>query len=367
MMRATHIPPLQTPHSGYHWNGSPHRFFEGWYHRLTLPDWGETIAFMYSLDDPMGGKPCSGGAAQLLGIGESYLCRTFPNVKKFWAWGDRLGLGHWGTHTLQHPPQWLEPAAFEHHLLEQRLSQGYQFTATSHQGLLQDPATGDRVFWNYEIQPVYGWGNPKQLQQSTAGWMSHLQIFEPGWQILMAHGRATGWIEWNGHRYEFSQAPVYSEKNWGGAFPKRWFWLQCNSFEGNPDLALTAGGGRRQVLGWNESVGMVGIHYRGQFFEFVPWNAQVSWTIHPWGYWAMQAKNSDYAIELVGTTDSPGTWVRVPTEEGLRFICRDTTRGFLQVQLSQRTGNSWVSLVQATTHVAGLEVGGHPWQEAWVV
>lgn len=34
-----------------------------------------------------------------------------------------------------------------------------------------------------------------------------------------------GWIEWDGHRFEFQNAPSYSEKNWGGAFPRKWFWV----------------------------------------------------------------------------------------------------------------------------------------------
>jgi len=55
-------------------------------------------------------------------------------------------------------------------------------------------------------------------QQSTAGWLSFLPIFEPGWQILMAHGLATGWIEWNG-KTQFTNAPAYSEKL-GVLFPK---------------------------------------------------------------------------------------------------------------------------------------------------
>lgn len=41
----------------------------------------------------------------------------------------------------------------------------------------------------------------------------------------------TGWIEWDGKKYEFRNAPSYSEKNWGGAFPKKWFWVIFISFD----------------------------------------------------------------------------------------------------------------------------------------
>ncbi|WP_263971739.1 tocopherol cyclase family protein [Leptolyngbya ohadii] len=200
-------------------------------------------------------------------------------------------------------------------------------------------------------------------QQSTAGWLSQFQIFEPGWQILMAHGLATGWIEWNGRRYEFVNAPAYGEKNWGGAFPTKWFWINCNCFDGEPDLALTAGGGRRQVIAWMESVAMVGIHYRGKFYEFVPWNARVRWKIHPWGKWQMWAQNDAYEVELIGTTTLPGTPLRAPTQEGLQFCCKDTMQG--EVHLTLRERHSAKNILEATSSLCGLETGGSPWDEVW--
>ena len=77
----------------------------------------------------------------------------------------------------------------------------------------------------------------------------------------MSHGLATGHIDWDGRRFAFQDAPFYAEKNWratlaliaaaagltliaaycrcrGGAFPRKWFWAQCNAFEGEPDLAV---------------------------------------------------------------------------------------------------------------------------------
>jgi tocopherol cyclase len=353
---------LQTPHSGYHWDGSDRRFFEGWYYRVTLPDRNQTFAFMYSIEDPTGGHPYSGGSAQILGPDDQYLCRTFPDVKQFWAWRHALGLGHWRQADSRQSPGYLDPAGFDRHIQE-----GYQATATWNQGKLREPRSGEMTRWQYAIAPVYGWGGPdRPQQQSTAGWLSQWQIFEPGWQILMAHGLATGWVDWQGQRYEFANAPAYSEKNWGGAFPQKWFWLNCNAFEGEPDLALTAGGGRRAVLGWMESVAMVGIHYQGQFYEFVPWNAQVRWKIHPWGYWRMQAERDRYEVELVGKTTLPGTLVRTPTANGLDFCCRDTTNGMVTLTLWERGNGRSRQVLQAQSDLCGLEVGGGPWQEAWV-
>jgi len=100
---------LQTPHSGYQWDGRSQSFFEGWYFRLTLPQPQVTFAFMYSIQDPIGGQPHSGGVAQVLGPGDTYLCRSLPNAELFWAWSEGLGLGHWRQALPNQRPGFLLP------------------------------------------------------------------------------------------------------------------------------------------------------------------------------------------------------------------------------------------------------------------
>lgn len=339
------------PHSGYHWNGRQHPFFEGWYYRLTLPphQGNQTIAFMYSLQDPGVQTPASGGTVQILGPDEQVFCRSLPDVSRFWAWKHRLGHGHSRCGPI---------------------AESYRATETLHKGQFWEPVSAQTVRWHYTLEPVYRWGAPN-YPQSTAGWLSQFQIFEPGWQILMAHGWATGWFEWvdvSGdpiHRFDFNRVPAYSEKNWGGAFPQKWFWIQCNAFAQVPDLTLTSGGGIRQVLGQRESVGMVGIHHRENFYEFVPWNGQVSWQISPWGSWRIWADQTDYAVELVGQTDLAGVKIRVPTATGMEFLCRDTTQGQLSVTLWRKQGRSRQKILSAQSQQAGLEIGGRNWNETW--
>ena len=88
----------------------------------------------------------------------------------------------------------------------------------------------------------------------------------------MAHGRSSGRIEWGGQTYEFEDAPSYAEKNWGAGFPRRWFWVQCNSFEegdlrpeGTADISVTATGATRKLPGplGEEDVALIGVHIRG--------------------------------------------------------------------------------------------------------
>ena len=367
---------LRTPHSGCRWNGRRRPYFEGWYYRITLPpgstdgasgccpaaDKGQTFAFMYSIQNLAPGCGDAGGhswqsAVQILGPEERYFHRMILPGRRFWGWRDRWGHGHDADPLLAAAAASVE---------------GYRATHAGHAGCFHDPDSGRSVRWYYRLEAEYGWGEPSRRQRSTAGWLSRFQIFEPGWQILMAHGRASGWLEWSEPgaasspcRFRFSDAPAYAEKNWGGSFPERWFWIQCNAFEQHPDLTLTSGGGIRQVLGRRQALAMVAVHWRGRFDEFVPWKGPVRWSIAPWGEWRLRAERGPFTIALRGTTSEPGVWVRVPTATGLEWLCRDTTRGDLSVRLWHGRGSSRRLLLSARSRQAGLEVGGQPWQGNW--
>jgi hypothetical protein len=115
----------RTPHSGYHFDGSGRRFFEGWcvhslpfsfglqrgshsmqekrtscwgpwarrYWRVTLPGDGQSFALIYSIENPQGNLPYSGVGAQVMGPDDGYLIQYSPNVNTFWADRNSLALG----------------------------------------------------------------------------------------------------------------------------------------------------------------------------------------------------------------------------------------------------------------------------------
>ena len=78
-------------------------------------------------------------------------------------------------------------------------------------------------------------------------------------QVMMAHGRATGWINWGGERFEFEGAPCYSEKNWGGGFPDKWFWVQCDSFDGDAGAGLTCVGAPDRLTLPSEALSIISV------------------------------------------------------------------------------------------------------------
>ncbi|AFY74435.1 hypothetical protein Syn7502_02454 [Synechococcus sp. PCC 7502] len=322
---------MKVAHQGYHWNRGLGRFFEGWYYRLTLPQFQQSFAFMYAIDDPQGGTAYSGGSVQVLGVNDQHIWRTLPSVQGFYASWERLNLSHWHS------------------------GEGYSASDRHNQGRIYDPVKDLTCTWDYRMQAI------SNDRSATMGWLSYFSVFAPGWQILKLHGLGSGCVAWGDHFYDFEDAPVYMEKNWGGAFPEQWFWVQCNAFDGNSNLSVVCAGGKRKTLGISSDVAMVAVYHNGKVYNFMPDQSEIYCDIEPWGSWKIQAYNNRrQRVELRGKTDSLGTWIMVPTARGLKFSCRDTAIGKIKLTLVH-DGKT----IQASSNQAALEVGGKTWYTPW--
>eukprot|EP00195_Chlamydomonas_chlamydogama_P014697 CAMPEP_0202899352 /NCGR_PEP_ID=MMETSP1392-20130828/7616_1 /ASSEMBLY_ACC=CAM_ASM_000868 /TAXON_ID=225041 /ORGANISM="Chlamydomonas chlamydogama, Strain SAG 11-48b" /LENGTH=470 /DNA_ID=CAMNT_0049585515 /DNA_START=249 /DNA_END=1661 /DNA_ORIENTATION=+ len=391
------------PHSGYHFDGSPRRFFEGWYWRVQIPNTRQSFALIYSIEDPHAKTstpefPHAGVGVQVMGPDDGYICQFNRNTTRFWADAHDLALGAAfkagpgrGPSPLYSGEHRSDVRPLGRMVSEEDFSRlvelGFQASHTHQQGSIVSDETGasgapystvPSCSWNVRIRPVSGWGptgGSATGQKATAGWLSVLSVFEPHWQILMSHGLASGWIEWGGKRYEFKDAPTYAEKNWGGGFPSKWHWVQCNSFEGHPGTSLTAVGARRALVvgvqGVEEDVGLIGIHHQGEFIELVPWTGDVEWDVDPWGRWWMRARNDRYeAVVEASCAPNAGMVLRAPTiAQGLAPFCKDTFFGTCRLRVWRRTAGSSTSsttpFIDVSSNTAALEVGGGPWWSSW--
>lgn len=182
-----------------------------------------------------------------MGPDDGYLLQFSPDTSIFWADPQSLSLGatfkagsstgssnSTGWATTQQRQQHggiasfaglaggaggpLPPSEFD-----ALVEEGFQATQTWHQGRIVACEAGaagdlkstvDGCRWAFSVTPVSGWGPSDGRQKATAGWLAALPVFEPHWQVLMAHGVASGWIEWGGKRYSFENAACYAEKNW---------------------------------------------------------------------------------------------------------------------------------------------------------
>ncbi|KAJ0540278.1 putative tocopherol cyclase [Helianthus annuus] len=381
--------PLRPPHSGYHFDGTTRKFFEGWYFKVSIPEQRQSFCFMYSVENPafkkdlnileqlQHGPRFTGVGAQILGAHDKYICQYSKESHNFWGSRHELMLGNsFSVQTGKQPPNSEVPPQ----VFNQRVIEGFQVTPLWHQGFIRDDGrtsyaeTVKTARWEYSTRPVYGWGDVGSKQKSTAGWLAAFPVFEPHWQICMAGGLSTGWIEWGDERYEFENAPSYCEKNWGGGFPRKWFWVQCNVFKGaSGEVGLTCGGGLRQLPGLNETfenAALIGVHHGGIFYEFVPWNGVVEWEVAEWGYWHVTAQNETHKVELEASTKDPGTTLRAPTTEaGLAPACKDTCFAHLTLKLWEKGSAAAAAdgklILDVTSNMAAVEVGGGPWFNTW--
>ena len=197
---------LRTPHSGYHFDGSGRRFFEGWYFKVTLPGEAQAFALISSIEDPKengggDGAACAsppsssssskpGVGVQIMGPDDSYLLQYDADVSKFWAKDPELALGACfeakekrkknkggeeeeeeaaaggggggSGGALLPPPSGPVPAAE----FDRSVGLGFQATATWHQGSVEareEGASGSlrstvgRARWAFKVEPVVGW------------------------------------------------------------------------------------------------------------------------------------------------------------------------------------------------------------------
>lgn len=375
-------PRFQTPHKGYHYTGQQsQRFFEGWYWRVCLPGAANSFALIYSIEDPRADSVFSGVGAQVMGPKDGYILQYSKDTSSFWADRGRLALGAcFDAKGAEgggdgRPDTRIVGGVLPARKFSDRVALGFQASATFHQGNIvaaeegasgELPSTVRSCRWEFSIEPRSGWG-PEDKQQSTAGWLSALPIFEPHWQVLMAHGEATGWIEWGDERYEFVGAPAYSEKNWGGGFPNKWIWIQCNSFLGSPGTSVTAVGAERglmQVDNFTENVGLIGIHHAGQFYELNIRDSEIVWEASPWGQWKIEGRSDRYeAIIEASCEPEDGTLLRAPTaDQGLAPFCKDSFAGNVRLRLwyRERNGRRGDQILDLRSDDASgaVEVGG---------
>lgn len=354
---------------------------EGWYFRVTLEGKGQSFAWMHSIEDP--DNPNSnvrGAATQVMGPGDTYLCYHTKDTSTFWGAEHALELGAAYEGPMKRPDDILSAERFRQLVgISQgpsgsKRAMGFQASPTLNMGRVERREEGVRpgpessvgvCEWEFEVEPLIGYGNKDGPQRSTAGWLASFPVFEPHWQVLCAHGLANGRVRWGDQEYTFERAPYYAEKNWGESFPERWFWVQCNSLDSDQEVALTSAGARRAVPGGiTEDVAMVGLHLNGHLYEFAPWKGTVSWSVDPWGRWEVWADGEEYAIEVsAACTEEDGTTLRAPSaSQGLVSSCRDTFAGAVSVTLKRKMRGGMNEVVyQGTSDSCALEVGGGPW------
>ncbi len=334
------------PHAGYHGSGADPRkpFFEGWYLRLVTKNQG-SIALIYHVFDPhLANSQRRGVGMQIITPSGTAIVES-PDFSTFRADPHQLTMRNYFDKSNDY-----------FRLTSDRAS-GRAYNAK----FSSEEIVG--IEYDFDIFAQIGWGGYDGARQySTAGWLAAFPVFEPHYQVLISKGKTMGsftLLSRNGarHCYDLNEANMYLEKNWGGSFPSQWWWIQANTFKS--DLCVTSTAGRRGVpiLGQEEEVGLIGLHWNGDFLPF----PNVSWDVR-WGQWRITGQYNEYSVILTGTCDTEGFAVNCPTSSGMEPVARETFHGTLRVQL-YKNGNI---LLDDFTDEACLELGGLPWtSKSW--
>lgn len=421
-----------------------------------------SFAFIISIEDPgISSSDLRLACLQAIGPNDQYLVQSTKDDTKFWASKKSQSLGctfeeygnstvHQSTETELNPSVWKESVRSGFQIIDNSSIRADTIPDSipkprwmgrilghdgSRGGVLDGQGVQGTVEFDFEVDPnsVCGYGgyiksvegstndakdssrndstrreiagkmrkqrNPEaQKQRSTGGWLSSFPVFEPHWQVTIADSLASGTVNWNGTQYKFKDQPFYAEKNWGDALPSKWYWTQCNSFDGyEGELSVTAGGGIRKLpFGKEEELGMVAIHYKGQFYEAVPWKGNVEWNVSTWGEWSLygdrleETTNIGFDDSKTSTTTPPfaaeiryrcdpekipGLVFRAPTpKQGMVPFCRDTFEADCELTLWELKRNERTNefekveppiIDRATSKEGGAEIGGGPWWSEW--
>ena len=415
-----------------------------------------SFAFIISIEDP--GITSSNlrlACIQAIGPNDQYLVQATKDDTKFWASEKSQSLGCIfeeicsqntrnstdipSTITQLQPDLWKQSVRSGFQIIDDSLSRTSKISDLetkprwlgrirghdgSKSGVLDGQGIPGQVEFDFEVDPksVCGYGgyvmstsgaidstqnistqsktiaHDAQQQKSTGGWLSSFPVFEPHWQVTIADALASGSINYNGTQYKFKDQAFYAEKNWGHALPSKWYWTQCNSFDNyEGELSVTAGGGIRKLpFGKEEELGMIAVHYKGRFFEAVPWKGNVEWNVSTWGEWSLYGDRLEettsygldkvtrpttttpFAVEIKYRCDPkeiPGLVFRAPTpKKGMVKFCRDTFEAHCELTLWELKRNEKTKELEkiqppiidrATSKEGGAEIGGGPFWDEW--
>jgi hypothetical protein len=209
---------------------------------------------------------------------------------------------------------------------------------------------GDEAGWDLALEPVEIWTD-------TMGALTNHNRLPINWYVGALRGRADGVIEWNGERFEFTDAEFFQDKNWGDVFPPSYVWLQSSSFD-DPNGAFAFAGGPIGGLPVGMFVWRDGdtLHEArsqdGDTWIAIapePENERVTVTI-------TRAKRQ-FVLTGLFWRDDPVT-LPAPAPAGFLPYSQMAIAGRVQIELFERNEWDWELVKKTAAEPAGVEIGG---------
>ncbi len=195
------------------------------------------------------------------------------------------------------------------------------------------------------------------LALAGGGLASAVPFLNQYWHPYRLGGSATGVVEFDGDRWEFEDAKLYTERNWGAGFPKRWWWGQAHDF-GNSDISVAFSGGTLALGPLQKDVTGVVVRLGDRVIRLAP---PTAWVRSELGdrRWSVHARSPRYEVVLDG--DGSGLephLLPVPVPPERQNI--DTDYEHLAGRLGCVVKEFGRTIFEGRSELAGLEVGYVP-------
>jgi len=174
------------------------------------------------------------------------------------------------------------------------------------------------------------------------------------WHPHMLGGAAQGSVRVADESWDFVDAEVYAEKNWGAGFPERWWWGQAQGFD-RPDVCVAFSGGVLTAGRLSATVGGVIVRVGQHVIRLTPPFAVVR--SHTDGRrWEVCARGIRNRVHIVGESTGTPHVLPVPLPAERRNVGTDLEHlaGHLTLELSGQLQ------YRGETDLAGLEIGHRP-------
>lgn len=219
-------------------------------------------------------------------------------------------------------------------------------------------ATGERVGINlgddaqaaFTIAESVGWPHPL----GAGGVFSALPFLGQYWQPHLLGGSATGTASVGNELWQFDQAAVYAEKNWGAGFPERWWWGQAQGFD-RPDVCVAFSGGVLTAGRVSATVGGVVVRIGSHVLRLSPPLSTVRSSADD-TRWEVRARGRGCRVHIVGTATGVPHVLPVPVPDQRINVDTDFEHlaGHLTLEVTGRLR------YRGETHFAALEIGHRP-------
>ncbi len=189
------------------------------------------------------------------------------------------------------------------------------------------------------------------------GLFSSVPFLNQYWHPYCLGGRASATVTGPGIDWQFDDARLYCERNWGAGFPQRWWWGQAHDF-GDDDVCVAFSGGLLELGPLKTEVTGVVVRLGSRVLRITPPALTTYRFDRDSWHWQITARTLQFAVELDahGTGEPPVLPVPLPAER--RNI--DTDYEFLDGTL-RCTVREWGRVIfDGTSTLAGLEIGDRP-------